>query len=160
MENKTPNDPIPDTGEVDPEADLALLERARSSLELDQALDPGPWWYGPLAAAAIATATLAAHQGATAVLGVAIVVCLLLALHDRQRRPVRPRPSARSATLVVPFVLGAFFLMALWGTAVEAIGYEDFVPWWALVGWLITTALLLGVRAILAVLRERRTPIQ
>lgn len=150
----------PEENQIDPEADLALLERARASLEVDLALDFGPWWYAPLAAAAVGTATLATQAGSRLALVVVVVVCLALAVHDRQRRPVRPRPSARSATLMLPFVLGAFVLIGLWGTAVSAIGYDDFVPGWALVGWLLTTVLLLGVRSVMKALRERRTLIR
>lgn len=61
---------------------------------------------------------------------------------------------------MLPFVLGAFVLIGLWGTAVSAIGYDDFVPGWALVGWLLTTVLLLGVRSVMKALRERRTLIR
>ncbi|NNE96311.1 MAG: hypothetical protein HKN24_09815 [Acidimicrobiales bacterium] len=146
--------------ELDPKADLALLERARWSLELDQALDPGPWWYAPLAAAAIAAATLFSRNGSTGMLGLVMIASLMLAAHDRYRRPVRPRPSMRSATLVVPIALGTFVLLGLWGTAVSTIGYDDFVPGWALLGWVLTTALLLGGRAIAGAVRDRRAPIQ
>ncbi|NNE94628.1 MAG: hypothetical protein HKN24_01210 [Acidimicrobiales bacterium] len=146
--------------ELDPQADLALLERARASVEFDQALDFGPWWYAPLAAAAIAAATLFSQDGSSGMLGLVMIACLMLAAHDRHRRPVRPRPSARSAMLIVPFGLGTFVLIGLWGTAVSSIGYDDFVPGWALLGWILTTALFLGIRAILSLVRDRRAPIQ
>ncbi len=143
---------------VDPAADLAMLDRAMSSVDLDQALDFGPWWYAPMISTMVASVTLFSQPGAgdwSFVFAiVAIATGTAVSVHDYRRRKVRLRPGVASFKVLFPMVLGAFVLLAAWGTAVSSIGYDRFVPWYAMAGWALTTGLLLGLRAVLGVKRQ------
>ena len=156
MESK-PGGAIPPT---DPAADLELLNRSKSIAELDQMLDSGPWWYAPMFATVFGGWTLAA-QGLSNSLNVAgllagIVAVAVVSVHDYRRRRIWTDPSARSLLLVVPVVLVIWFLSAAWGSAVSTLGYEEFVPGYAVLAWLLTTVFLLGVRFVsLSALRRR-----
>ena len=145
MENK-PN-------AVDPAADLAMLERAKSSVDLNQILDFGPWWYAPLFATMISCVTLFSQPDAGdwsfAYAALALTTAATISIHDFRRRQVRMRPSRRSFMVMLPVVLGLFGILAAWGTAVSTIGYERFVPGYAFAGWLTTSGLLLALRALL-----------
>lgn len=146
--------------DVDPASDLALLKRAKSSVALDQVLDFGPWWYAPLLATLIGGLTIFGNdvsEGTNRIAGVvAVIAGALVAWHDYRRRPVRPKPSRRSAPLVAVVVVGLFVVMSLWGTAVSSTGFDRLFPGYAAVGWLLTTAVLLGVRSVLHVARKKR----
>ncbi len=147
--------------ELDPAADLDLLDRARSVVEVDQVLDFGPWWYAPLLATMIGGLTLFGHDvtgfgTATAAGVVALLAGGILAVHDYRRRSVRLRRSARGAGFLGLFVLVAWLIIGAWGTAVSSLGYERFVPGYAVLAWMLTTAALLGIRAGLQVIRSRR----
>lgn len=145
---------------ADPTSDLALLERAKSSIEEDQILDFGPWWYAPLIATLIAGVTLWGQETDGGWNLVAGVVGLLsggaVAIHDHRRRMVRPRKTVRGAALLAPVVVLTFATMAAWGTAVSTLGYDRFVPGYAVLGWVLTSLVLLGARTLLLTIRRRR----
>lgn len=145
---------------IDPAADLDLLDRAQSVVDVDQILDFGPWWYAPLLAALIGGLTLFGQDVggianvAAGVVGVAAGI--IVAIHDHRRRAVRLRGSARSAGLLAVIVVLFLVLIGSWGTAVSSLGYERFVPGYAVLAWLLTSMTLLGVRAGFHALRRRR----
>lgn len=131
--------------------------------DVDVFLDFGPWWYAPGLATMIGGLTIysqdvsSAANIATAV--VAGVISVVLAAHDYRRRSIRVgvgRPSGRSAILVGVILLVCWILLAAWGTAISSLGYERFIPGYAALAWVLTTGFLLGVRALLSVLRRRR----
>ena len=138
---------------VDPAADLAMLDRAKSSVDLNPILDFGPWWYAPLFATMLAGLTLFSQPEAGdwsfAYAFVGIATAIALPVHDFRRRKVRSRRSGHSFMIGFPIAMGAFAVVATWGAAVSAIGYERFVPGYAIIGWLITTGLMLVLRALL-----------
>lgn len=141
-------------------ADLATLDRAKTSVDIDQVLDFGPTWYAPFFATMIAAVTLFSQPGAGdwsfVYATVGIVTGTTISVHDFRRRKVRQRPSVRSFVTTVPLILGSFVVLAAWGTAVSSIGYERLVPGYAIAGWLVTTSLLLAMRAALNAVRVRR----
>ena len=123
---------------TDPAADLELLNQSKAVVELDHFLDFGPWWYAPMWATAVGGGTLAA-QGLGNFLNVAgllafVVAATVVSVHDYRRRRVWPDSSARSLLLAIPVLLGIWFLVAAWGTAISTLGYEVFVPGYAAIG--------------------------
>ena len=146
--------------QTDPAADLELLDRAQASVELDQVLDFGPWWYAPVLAAFVAaTALFVQDTSSTAsriVWAVAFGAGAYVAWHDYRRRGVRSRPSTRAFAMRAPIALAAFALLMLWELTISTVGYGRFVPGYAVLGWLLTTVLLLGLRSGLHALRNRR----
>lgn len=160
MENKRGESPQT----VDAEADLALLDRAKRSVAVDQFMDFGPWWYGPLFATMFAGLTLfqaAVGFAQSLMFGAAgLGSATFIAFHDYRRRGVRWPVTHRSIGSLVGVALGVvvtFVVIGLWGTAVSTIGYADFVPWYLMAGWLLTTAFYLGARAFLGRLRAAKT---
>jgi len=144
---------------VDPAADLALLGRARRSVDVDQALDFGPAWYAPLLALMVAGLSLAGPgEGAVQVGGwvVGVSAAVLVAGHDQRRRRIRGRRSIRSAAFVLGQVICCWAIIAAWGTAISSMGVDDFVPWPALGAWAATTVVFLAIRALLVRVRRRR----
>lgn len=148
---------------VDPAADLAVLRRAKESVDIGQVLDFGPAWYAPMVATMLAAITLFGQEfvgdWSFVYAAVGIGTGAIVSVHDFRRRKVRQRPSVRSAAATIPIVLGSFVVLAAWGTAVSSIGYERFMPGYAVVGWLVTTGLLLAVRSVLNGLSSRRSAI-
>lgn len=150
---------------IDPAADLDLLERSRSVIAVDQWLDLGPWWYAPLLATVTAGLTLYYQEtNATEnrVLGfLALVAGAIIAVHDYRRRSVRLRATPRRAAIelatIVLISVPCLLLVAAWGTAVSSLGYERFVPGYAILAWTLTSVGLLGIRAgVHAIRRQRR----
>ena len=145
---------------VDPAADLELLNRARLLVDDDQFLDFGPAWYAPALATVVAGLSLFGRAfddywniaAGLAALGAGAAV----SLHDYRRRAVRQRASKRGAVFVGLIVLTCWAIAAAWGTATSTIGYDRFVPGFAVLGWLLTTALLLVIRAGLSNIRTRK----
>ena len=127
-------------------------------------LDFGPWWYAPLLAMMIGGLILfpeAPNDLHVVAWGsIAAIAGGTITIHDHRRRSVRLRPSVRSAALLGLMAVICWALVAAWGTAISSIGYESFVPVYALLGWLLTTAVLLGIRAGLLALRRRRPTLQ
>ena len=141
-----------------------LLDRAKSVVELDSFLDFGPWWYAPLLATTIGSLSLWSHDlwslagltlGATT-----ITTAVVVSVHDYRRRLVQANTkSARGAIYLAAIVILVWVIIALWGTAISAIGYDRFVPTFAAVGWVLTCLALLGLRAALISIRQRRLPL-
>lgn len=136
--------------DFDPRSDLDLLQRARSSVDMSHILDFGPWWYAPMLATCIAGLTLFSQ---TSSFLSAVVIGLLGfgsgafgAIHDFRRRTVRPKKSIRSTGFMAIIVLTSLFVISLWGTAISSLGYERFFPGYALLGWMLTTAMFLLIR--------------
>ena len=133
---------------------------------MEQLTDFGPWWYGPLFSTMIAGLTL--FQGATGFVQtvlfglIGFASAAVMAIHDYQRRAVRwpaLHRSVGSAVGVVVAVLWILVVMAVGGTVLSTIGYRDFVPVYLAVGWLLTTALYLALRAVFQRVRAGRMPI-
>ena len=147
--------------DFDPKSDLELLNRARSAVDVDHVLDFGPWWYAPLLTNCLAGATLFGRELGTTTSfilgGIGLLSGLIVAGHDFGRRTIRPKFSLRSTAMLAIVVLIMFVIIGLWGTAVSSVGVEHFLPWYAIGGWLLTTALFLGIRALSHWLRSRRT---
>ncbi|MEL7158973.1 MAG: hypothetical protein AAFN30_20600 [Actinomycetota bacterium] len=156
---ESPADPATRT----PSDDLALLERAASVVNTDQYLDFGPWWYAPMLATSIGGLSLFGPavdgdwKAVTAL--VAVGAGAVVSVHDYRRRTVRLRPSIRGAVYVTGMVVLIWMLVATWGTALSALGWERFVPGYAIAAWVLTSLLLLGVRATLLRARRRQPPL-
>ena len=163
------NKPVGGRQPVDPEADLDLLHRAKASVSLEYLCDFGPWWYAPLLASCIATGTLFVQDRIVqdtitsmswAYGAVGVAAWLAMRRHDASRRKIQPKwsaPTGRSGWLAAGVIVSAWVVVALWGSAVSTLGYDRFVPFYAALGWVLTTALLLGIRAGSAWLRSRRS---
>jgi hypothetical protein len=149
---------------VDPASDLDLLDRAQSTVDVDQVLDFGPWWYAPLLATMIGGLTLfgqATSRWLSIVAGLAAVTAgVVLSVHDYRRRKVRLRRSMRSAVFIGLIVVITWLLIAAWGTAISSLGAERFVPGPAVAAWALTTIALLGVRRGFESIRRRRPPLR
>lgn len=147
--------------DFDPKADLELLNRAKSSVDIDHVLDFGPWWYAPLIASCLAGATLFGQDFTTSTSfvlgGIGVLSGLVVMSHDFGRRTVRPKFSVRSSAMLAAIVLVVFVILGLWGTAVSSIGADRFLPWYAIGGWLLTAALFLAIRTASYWFRNRRT---
>lgn len=147
-------------GDFDAAADLDLLSRAKASVHTDLILDFGPWWYAPLLATTVGGLTLfgqAMNTASSLVFGaVALLAGGFMSVHDFRRRPVKSRPSMRGAGFLVAMVIVSWIVVGLWGTAVSSLGYERFMPGYALLGWALTTAFFLVVRSGLYAIRRRR----
>lgn len=145
---------------VDPGADLAIISRAQRELALEDFLNFGPLWYAPALATLIGGLSMFGrdfNDNWSVLYGAAAVLAgLTMAVHDYRRRRVRPKFSLRSAMFVVVVIVICWVVSGLWGTAISTISYEDFVPTYAIVGWLLTTAFFLLVRASLGLARSRR----
>ena len=89
---------------VDPAADLELLDRAKSTVPIDEFLDFGPWWYAPLLATLIGGLSLFGadvDSGWNLAAGVvAVAAGGVVAIHDFKRRAVRSRPSKMGVGLL------------------------------------------------------------
>lgn len=148
---------------VDPAADLELLDRARKNAVVDDVLDFGAWWYAPMIATMVGGLTLYGRGGddrwSLAYGLAAVVATIVTVVHDYRRRKVRSRTTVTSIVYVVAVVLLLLLVTGLWGTAVSSVGYDDFVPGYAIVGWLLTTGFFLAVRAALTSFRRRRGPL-
>lgn len=144
----------------DPAADLTLLERTRSDIEVDTALDFGPRWYAVAIAVVIGSLMLArsASTGTSQATFWALHAAALvtIAVHDHRRRSVRSWPTRRSLALfAIPLaVCGALFVA--WGLVISWVGYDRFVPAWALVSFAVTAIVLAALRAALVTVRRRR----
>lgn len=149
---------------IDPAADLDLLDRARSVVDLDQMLDFGPWWYAPLLATMIGGLTLFGQDvsGVTNVAAgvVALLAAIIVAAHDHRRRPVRLRGSARGVGFLGLIIVLCWVIIAAWGTAISSLGYERFVPGYAALAWILTSMALLGIRLGFRAVRRRRSALQ
>ncbi|MEM9654085.1 MAG: hypothetical protein AAGA65_18470, partial [Actinomycetota bacterium] len=132
---------------VDPQADLDLLERARAAVDLDHALDFGPWWYAPLLATCLGAASLANQDfgNGTGLVFIAVgaMTGVVLMAHDFGRRKSCPRFSVRAAAITLVAAAVVLGIMALWGAAVSAVGTDGFLPVYAAVGWVFSTAVFL-----------------
>lgn len=148
---------------VDAAADLKLLSRAKSEVEIDQFLDFGPWWYAPGLATVIAGGTLFAeslNNNWNVVMGLAALGAgTAVIIHDYRRRGVRVQRSSRSFKLSAVVVVLMYLIVGLWGTAISSVGYERFVPGYAVLGWVITSLFFLGIRQVLMEVRRRRAPL-
>lgn len=153
----------PALGPVDAAADLELLDRAKSRVDIDQFLDFGPWWYAPLLATVLGGFSLFGQDFSNlwnilfAVAGLAAGCAV--SIHDFRRRAVRLRPTRRSAAFVVFIVVISWMMVAAWGTAISSLGYERFVPGYAALAWGLTSAAFLGIRAALMAIRRQRAPL-
>lgn len=132
-------------------------------VDLDAALDFGPWWYAPLLATSIGGLTIFGRDVVDvtniAIGGLALVALAVVAVHDHRRRKVRlpmGQGLGRSAVLHGLIVIVVLVLTGAWGTAISSVGYDRFVPFYAALGWALTTAVLLGIRVLFTVLRRRR----
>jgi len=151
--------PQPSDG-FDPQADLDLLDRAKASVGINNTLDFGPWWYAPLLATCVAGCSLFGRAGAltSALWGVlGLTAAVAMAAHDYRRRTVKPKFSLQSAGLLFGIVIISWAVVAAWGTAVSSTGYERFVPGFAILGWLLTTAVFLLIRQASYAVLARRT---
>lgn len=114
-------------------------------------VDPGPRWYAPLAAAGIAALTLVngdtEARGLTVWLGV-LALSLGVILFDAKRQSINFGPLGKNKLVLVGLVALFVLAIAVWSASVETVGYDDFVPLWVVVGWAITTAILLGLREV------------
>lgn len=146
-------------------ADLRLLERAKSAVQFDEVLDLGPRWYAPMLATMVGGLSLFGQGFSSsfwnAIVGISAVAAGgVMSVHDYRRRTVRSRPSIRGAVAVAVIVLICWAVVAAWGTAISSIGFERFVPTFAIVGWVLTTVFFLAVRAGLNAVRARRAPLR
>lgn len=148
MENKREAQP----STFDPEADLELLERSRSSVAINDVLDFGPWWYAPLLATCVGGLTLFGQEFGAAInifYGVAgFGAGTIMAVHDYRRRTVRPKFSGKAFGLLAAIFAVTWVTIGLWGSALSSIGYDDFVPLPALAAWALTTAGFLAIRHV------------
>ena len=111
----------PETPSVDPAADLALLGRARRSVDVDQALDFGPAWYAPLLALMVAGLSLAGPgEGAVQVGG--WVVGTVVVVPSPGRDDAAEHPVRADATTTRPIIGPRDNSWIDRRTAVESIG--------------------------------------
>ncbi len=157
MENtKSGGSPPP----FDPESHLSILEEAQKVVADEYALDFGPSWYAPVLATMIGGLTLFNNAQSELTnllyLGAAGLATVVYVVHGSRRTSIRPRTTGRGFAGIVFVCVVLLAVVIAWGTAISTIGYEDFVPVWATVGWLATTALFLGIRLALKAVRNRR----
>ncbi len=148
---------------VDPAADLALLRSAKGSVELRQGLHPGPWWLMPVLAAIFLPfgSPEVFFDSIARMVGANVALCMLaafMAWYTYTRGPVPGTPSITA--LAWAFALGIPLSITLflgWVMAGGMIGHDNFFPLWSIVGWLLTTLVLLGVRLAVIAFLGRRT---
>lgn len=165
MANRKGSGPEPSTSSiVNPAADLDLLERARSTVPIDEFLDFGPWWYAPLLATLIGGLSLFGadvDNGWSIAAGVvAVAAGGVVAVHDHRRRTVRSRPSKRGVGFLALTLLIMWVIIAAWGTAQSSLGIERFVPVYAALAWVLTSLVLLAIQQALLAIRRRRAPLR
>ncbi len=149
-----------DISPVDAANDLAILEQARSSVALNPVLDFGPLWYAPAFAATAMGISLAGRvDGAVTsavFLAIGVIAAIAVSFHGIRNLGVLPRTTAKSVLAFVPMLITMWFVFAAWGTAVSTIGEDDFVPFWAALGWVLTTAFFVVVRQVVTAIRDRQ----
>jgi len=148
-------------GSFDPQADLDLLDRAKSTVHINNTLDFGPWWYAPLLATCVSGLTLFGHA-ATTLSSILYLVAgslagAIMGIHDYRRRTVRPKFSMQGAGLIVGIFIITWAMISLWSVAVYSVGYDRFMPGYAILGWLLTTVAFLVIRQASYALLARRT---
>lgn len=145
---------------VDPIADLATISSAKRNVAVDDFLNFGPWWYAPALATLMGGLSLFGQDftdrwsvvyGAIGVLAGAI-----MAVHDYRRRRIRPKGSPVAFLLLIAMLVITWIAIGSWGTAISTIGYEDFVPTYAIISWMLTFAFFLVIRSCLHLIRQRR----
>ena len=158
MESTSPPPPTPNV--VDPAADLATLKKASVNVGLEPLLNFGPAWYAPTFATVVACTTLAGRADSdtmnVAYLAVGVLACIPSIVHYYREHPVQSKFDLISFVAMLPVLFVTLVVVLAWGISLSTIGYEDFVPVWAIVGWLATTALFLGIRHGLSIIRDRR----
>lgn len=139
---------------VDPQGDLAILERARTATTMEPILTFGPWWYAPAIAGCLAGVTATAYAGpardSAIVSTIVYVAAVALVFHDVRRQRVKPRLSGR---LLVANLIRFGFVLALltgWMVVQSLLDVDGWTAWASLgVGWVIVTGVLLGIRSAL-----------
>lgn len=129
-----------------------------AELKSTPSVDPGPWWYALTSAAGIAAVTLVntdtEADNLTTWIGV-LALSLGITLFDARRQTINFGSAGKNKFVIVGAIALFILTIAIWSATAETIGYEDFVPGWMIVGWLITSAMLLGLRSLLL---QRSTP--
>lgn len=117
----------------------------------EPSVDPGPWWYTTLFAAGLAAVTLVNNDtdadDLTIWLGV-LALSLGITLFDARRRTINFGPTFKNKFVIAGVIVLFILTVATWSVTVETIGYDEFVPGWLFVGWLLTNAALLGLRSL------------
>lgn len=159
METTPQRQPEETPPDIDPTADLELLKRA-SSVGINHSLDFGPWWMAVALATCIACLTLFGQEMrstvgiAAAVVGFGVGIATIA--YDLRRRRVRPKASAGGAASMAVIVLVTYVVAGLWGSAISRLGVDRFLPGYFLLGWALTAAFFLGVRAVSYAILARR----
>jgi len=156
MESKTSS---PESSGSDPMDDLAILDRARWSVEASPFFDFGPWWYAPALATTLGSLALYGHSSEVDGPGFWLYLfgaglAIACAIHDFYRRKLRPKVSMRS----IAWNAATFFVVvpvyAIWAYTAKAKGSAG-LPAWAILYWIATTAFFLAVRSLLSTYRKR-----
>ncbi len=138
---------------MDAAASLQVLQRATNSVGEVDGLTFGPRWYAPvMAMCPLGFSVFGASdpagwaKAALFFLGV-IVAPAVVSLHEYRHRGARPKLSDRSLLALVWMIPTFILLQVAWEIAITTIGSDNFFPQWTIVGWVLSTLVLLGVRA-------------
>jgi len=148
--------------DLDPVADLALLDQVKRNVERHDLMNFGPWWYAPVLATMAASLTLF-NRGAEfaweiAYLVVAAGMLVLSVGHHYLRRNVRTRFSREGFGAMLVVAALCWLVTVAWGVAVSTLGYDAFVPGYAILAWFLTVGYFLAIRQVLLRVSARRIP--
>ncbi len=153
---------------VDPLAHLALLNRSKGASEYDHFLYFGPRWYALLFANVIAglslwggvvEGTFGAPEEISirpAALALALLSTVVLGVHSIRNDRVKAKPTIASFLLTLVAVFVVMGILAMWGIAISAIGWDEVTFLHVSLGWAFTTGFFLALRFGLHRVRDSR----
>ena len=153
---------------VDPLSHLELLGRSKIAPGSESFFNFGPWWYALLCANVIAGLSLwggvvdttLGAAGAIVVRPAAIVVALvsaaILAVHGLRNERVKAKPTMTGFVLTIVAVFVVMGILAMWGIAISAIGWDEVTFLHVSLGWAFTTGFFLALRFGLHRVRDSR----